>query len=99
MPRAPAGPASAPAKTSAAPKSGRAPAPASVSVLPPPGSEDVLYLVDLSGYVYRAYHAVPPLSNSKGEPTHAVMGTVSMNFLSELERAFCVSVKNGSPLA
>jgi DNA polymerase-1 len=49
-----------------------------VSVLPPPGSEDVLYLVDLSGYVYRAYHAVPPLSNSKGEPTHAVMGTVSM---------------------
>ena len=49
-----------------------------VSVLPPPGSEDVLYLVDLSGYVYRSYHAVPPLSNSKGEPTHAVMGTVSM---------------------
>ncbi len=52
--------------------------PAHVSALPPPGSDDVLYLVDLSGYVFRAYHALPPLSNSKGEPTHAVLGTVSM---------------------
>ncbi len=51
---------------------------ADATTLPPPGSEDVLYLVDLSGYVYRSYHAVPPLSNSKGEVTHAVMGTVSM---------------------
>ncbi|MDF2693573.1 MAG: polymerase [Labilithrix sp.] len=46
--------------------------------LPPPGSDDVLYLVDLSGYVYRAYHAIAPLSSSKGEPTHAVLGTVNM---------------------
>src|SRR6516165_489796 len=46
--------------------------------LPAPGSEDVLYLVDLSGYVFRAYHALPPLSSSKGEPTHAVLGTVNM---------------------
>lgn len=49
-----------------------------MSVLPPPGSDDVLYLIDLSGYVFRAYHAVPPLSNSKGEATHAVLGTVTM---------------------
>ena len=47
-------------------------------MLPPPGSENVLYLMDLSGYVYRSYHALPPLSNSKGEVTHAVMGTVNM---------------------
>ena len=46
--------------------------------LPPPGAEDVLYLVDLSGYVYRAYHAIAPLSSSKGETTHAVLGTVNM---------------------
>ena len=46
--------------------------------LPPPGSDDVLYLVDLSGYVYRAYHAIAPLSSSKGETTHAVLGTVNM---------------------
>ncbi len=48
------------------------------ATLPPPGAPDVLYLVDLSGYVFRAYHAIAPLSSSKGEPTHAVMGTVSM---------------------
>ncbi len=48
------------------------------AVLPPPGTEDVLYLVDLSGYVFRAYHAIAPLSSSKGEPTHAVLGTASM---------------------
>ncbi len=39
---------------------------------------DCLYLVDLSGYVFRAYHAIAPLSNSKGEPTHATLGTVNM---------------------
>jgi DNA polymerase I len=48
------------------------------SRLPPAGKSDVLYLVDLSGYVFRAYHALPPLSNSRGEPTHAVLGTVNM---------------------
>jgi DNA polymerase-1 len=48
------------------------------ATLPPPGSEDTLYLVDLSGYVFRAYHAIAPLSSSKGEPTHAVLGTVNM---------------------
>ncbi len=46
--------------------------------LPPAGAENVLYLIDLSGYVFRAYHAIAPLSNSKGEPTHAVLGTVNM---------------------
>ncbi|MGH7269022.1 MAG: DNA polymerase I, partial [Polyangiaceae bacterium] len=39
---------------------------------------DVLYLIDLSGYVFRAYHGLPPLSSSRGEPTHAVLGTVNM---------------------
>ncbi len=62
--------------TSGGPSYGvRVPSPA---VLPPPGAEDVLYVVDLSGYVHRAYHAIAPLSSSKGEPTHAVLGTVNM---------------------
>jgi len=38
----------------------------------------VLYIVDLSSYVLRAYHAIAPLSSPTGEPTHAVHGTVSM---------------------
>ena len=42
------------------------------------GSDDVLYLVDLSGFVFRAYHAVQPLSSPSGEPTNAVFGTVHM---------------------
>ncbi len=46
--------------------------------LPPPGAPDVLYIVDLSGYVFRAYHALPPLTSPTGEPTHAVYGTVGM---------------------
>ncbi|MFO0679323.1 MAG: DNA polymerase I [Polyangiaceae bacterium] len=52
--------------------------PGNASALPPVASDDVLYLVDLSGYVFRAYHAIAPLSSSKGEPTHAVLGTVNM---------------------
>ncbi len=37
-----------------------------------------LYLVDGSSYLYRAYHALPPLTNSHGEPTGAVFGVASM---------------------
>lgn len=48
------------------------------SQLPSPGAPDVLYVIDLSGYVFRAYHAIAPLTTSKGEVTHAVMGTVNM---------------------
>jgi DNA polymerase-1 len=48
------------------------------TAMPAPGAPDVLYLVDLSSYVFRAYHAIAPLSNTKGEPTHATYGTVSM---------------------
>lgn len=48
------------------------------TALPPPGAPDVLYLVDLSGYVFRAYHAVAPLNSASGEPTHATYGTVTM---------------------
>ncbi len=37
-----------------------------------------LYLIDGSAYIYRAYHAVKPLSNSHGLPTHAVFGFTSI---------------------
>jgi DNA polymerase-1 len=49
-----------------------------VSRLFEPGAPDVLYVVDVSGYVFRAYHALPPLTSPSGEPTHAVYGTVTM---------------------
>ncbi|NVM22475.1 MAG: DNA polymerase I [Desulfobacterales bacterium] len=37
-----------------------------------------LYLVDGSGYIYRAYHAVRHLSTSKGLPTNATFGFTNM---------------------
>jgi DNA polymerase-1 len=43
-----------------------------------------LVLVDGSSYLYRAFHALPPLSNSKGEPTGAVLGV--LNMLAKLEK-------------
>ena len=37
-----------------------------------------LLLVDGSSYLYRAFHALPPLNNSRGEPTGAVLGVLNM---------------------
>jgi DNA polymerase-1 len=50
-----------------------------VSRLFEPGARDVLYVIDVSGYVFRAYHAITPLTSpTTGEPTHAVYGMVIM---------------------
>ena len=37
-----------------------------------------LYLVDGSSYLYRAFHALPNLTNSQGEPTGALLGVANM---------------------
>jgi DNA polymerase-1 len=37
-----------------------------------------LVLVDGSSYVYRAFHALPPLTSSRGEPTGALLGVLNM---------------------
>ncbi len=37
-----------------------------------------IVLVDGSSYLFRAFHALPPLTNAKGEPTGAVFGVVNM---------------------
>ncbi len=52
--------------------------------MPIPDSPD-LVLVDASSYLYRAFHALPALSNSRGEPTGAVLGVLNMmaKFLKE----------------
>jgi len=46
--------------------------PVSEHVSPP------IILVDGSSYLYRAYHALPPLMSSAGQPTGAIRGVVSM---------------------
>ena len=37
-----------------------------------------LVLIDGSSYLYRAFHALPPLTNAAGEPTGALFGVVNM---------------------
>jgi DNA polymerase-1 len=41
-------------------------------------SKGKLILVDGSSYLYRAFHALPPLANSKGHPTGAIYGVINM---------------------
>ncbi len=41
-------------------------------------SQNHLYLVDGSGYIFRAYHRLPPLTNIRGEPVGAVYGYTTM---------------------
>jgi DNA polymerase-1 len=41
-------------------------------------SPRVLYLIDISSYFYRAFHALPPLSNTRGVPTNAAYGVTTM---------------------
>jgi len=42
------------------------------------GQQKPLILVDGSSYLYRAFYALPPLSNSRGEPTGAIRGVAAM---------------------
>ncbi len=48
-----------------------------------PGS-DVLYIVDGSGFIFRAYHALPPLTTRAGVPSGAVYGFTQMLIKLEL---------------
>ncbi len=49
----------------------------------PPGA---LFLIDGMGYIFRAFHALPPLTTSKGLPTGAVFGFCQM--VLELQKRF-----------
>ena len=37
-----------------------------------------VYLVDGSGYIFRAFHALPPMNRADGTPTNAVYGFTNM---------------------
>ena len=43
-----------------------------------PGALPRLYLIDASGYVFRAFHALPGLGTTRGLPTNAVYGFTNM---------------------
>lgn len=44
----------------------------------PDSSPNKLILVDGSSFLFRAFHAVPPLTNAQGQPTNAVYGVSNM---------------------
>ena len=44
----------------------------------PTNSKSPFILVDGSSYLYRAFHALPPLTNAAGEPTGAMYGVINM---------------------
>ncbi len=57
-----------------------------------------LCLVDGSSYLYRAFHALPPLSTSRGEPTGAVLGVLNMlHKLVKEEAPDCIAVVFDAP--
>ena len=53
-----------------------------------------VFLIDGSSYLYRAFHAMPPLTTSTGIPTGAVKGVVNMlrNLRRENPNAFYLSI-------
>jgi len=56
--------------------------------------QKTLCLVDGSSFLFRAYHAVPPLTNAKGEPTNAIYGVSNMlrKLLSEYQTDYVAVV-------
>src|SRR5437762_1533999 len=51
-------------------------------------------LVDGSSYLYRAFHALPPLTNSKGQATGAVYGVINMlkKMLNDYQPLYCAVI-------
>jgi len=59
-----------------------------------PGDTMTLYLIDASGLVHRAFHAIRGLTNSHGQPTNAIFGLASMlkKFLADNKPSHCAVV-------
>lgn len=57
-------------------------------------AQNPLVLVDGSSYLYRAFHAFPPLTNREGEPTGAMYGVVNMlkSLISQVEPSHIAAV-------
>lgn len=70
------------AKKEATPEKAEAAPAAAPEPSTPPASEGLkgktLYLIDASGFIFRAYHSMPPLTNPEGTPVGAVYGYVNM---------------------
>lgn len=56
-----------------------------------------LYLIDALGLLFRAYHALPPMSNDKGEETHALFGFIRQlhKILKDFKPSHCAAIFDG----
>lgn len=63
---------------------------------PPSTRPDTVFLVDLSGYIYRAYHAIQPLNTADGTPTNAVYGVTRMlvKLLNQVPQATVIAAQD-----
>ncbi|SCY33750.1 DNA polymerase I [Desulfoluna spongiiphila] len=57
-----------------------------------------IYLIDGSAYIYRSFHALPPLTNAEGLPTNAVLGFTNiivkmMNDFAPTHAVICFDAK------
>ncbi|MBC7136083.1 MAG: DNA polymerase I, partial [Oceanibaculum nanhaiense] len=55
-----------------------APTETTPEILSPEAVKNTLYLIDGSGYIFRAYHALPPMNRGDGTPVNAVFGFTAM---------------------
>jgi len=60
-----------------------------------------IYIIDASGYIHRAFHAIRGLRNSKGMATNALYGLATMlkKFLRDRKREYCVAVFDASRIS
>ena len=60
-----------------------------------------IYIIDASGYIHRAFHAIRGLRNSKGMATNALYGLSTMlkKFLREKKSEYCVAVFDASRIS
>ena len=56
-----------------------------------------LFILDASGYLYRAYHALLGMSNARGESTNALFGFIRSihKFLQDFSPTYCIAVFDG----
>lgn len=56
-----------------------------------------VYLLDVSGFLFRAYYALPPMANKQGEATHALFGFIRsvLKLLREFKPESLVAVFDG----
>ncbi|HEX6103028.1 MAG TPA: hypothetical protein VF031_08280, partial [Alphaproteobacteria bacterium] len=68
------------------------------SPAPEPGARRHLFLIDGSGFLFRAFHALPPLTRGDGTPINAVLGfsTMLMKLMDETDADHIVIIFDAS---